>query len=104
MEDNKQGPAEGCMTKTQIQIHKTSNSLRDLLVYKNKKYGDSALHPIKVFSKIDAGNSLCQRADDKISRIQNSEELRKNDVADLIGYMLLICVEKGWDNFDDQKD
>jgi hypothetical protein len=79
-------------------------SLHDLLQYKNKHYGSSALKPLRVFSKEDSTTALLQRADDKIARIQNSPELRKNDVADLMGYLVLICVSMGWDNFDEFKD
>jgi hypothetical protein len=85
-------------------IRRTFLSLHDLLQFKNKRYGNSSLEPIKVLSKADNTTGLLQRADDKIARIKNSPELRKNDVADLIGYLVLICVSKGWDNFDEFKD
>lgn len=76
-------------------------SLNDLLEYKNTKYGDAVLNPLEIFcGKCKAG----QRLDDKLGRIKNSKELRKNDVADLIGYLVLTCKEKGWDNFDEFKD
>jgi hypothetical protein len=60
--------------------------------------------PINVFSKSDALTGLLGRLDDKIARIKNSPELRKNDVADCIGYLTLLCVSKGWTNFDEFKD
>lgn len=85
-------------------ITRVSDALHDLLQYKNKKYGSSAMEPIKVFSKVDAETGLLQRIDDKIARIQNSPELRKNDAVDLIGYLTLLCVVKKWDNFDEFKD
>jgi len=44
------------------------------------------------------------RIDDKLSRIKNSEELRKNDVVDLMGYLVLLCIKKGWMNFKDLID
>lgn len=69
--------------------------------HKNKLYGNSALEPMQVFEgKCKVG----QRVDDKLARIKNSDELRKNDVADLMGYLTLICVEKGWKSFDEFKD
>lgn len=80
---------------------KITSSLNDLLEYKNKQYGDAVLDPISIFKgKCKAG----QRLDDKLSRIKNSEELRKNDVADALGYLVLVCKEKGWTNFDEFKD
>lgn len=78
-----------------------ANGLADLLTYKNKMYGNSALNSINVFAgKCKVG----QRVDDKISRIQNSEELRFNDIADLAGYLFLIIKEKGWTDFEQFKD
>ena len=85
-------------------IMKTFDSLANLLVYKNNLYGDSGLVPINVFSKTNAETGLLQRLDDKIARVKNSPELRKNDAADIIGYLVLICVNRGWTNFDEFKD
>jgi len=85
-------------------IYEVTAALAALLEHKNMKYGDSALHPIKVFSKLGTENSLLQRIDDKLSRVKNSEELRKNDVADLMGYLVLLCIDKGWTDFEEFKD
>lgn len=85
-------------------IETTCDSLKSLLLYKNEKYGNSGLEPLNIFSKASADTGLLQRLDDKIARIKNSPELRKNDIADLFGYLALLCVSKGWDNFDEFKD
>src|SRR5690606_11496641 len=77
------------------------DSLRRLLNHKNKQYGNSALQPMNVFSgKCKVG----QRIDDKLARVANSKELRTNDLVDILGYLVLICKEKGWDNFDEFLD
>lgn len=76
------------------------NGIRDLVLEKNKRYGDSALSPIHVFSKVDAENSILLRLDDKISRVKNSDEIRQNDASDIIGYLALLCIEKGWTNWE----
>lgn len=89
---------------TRDQIVKVGEGLTSLLLYKNSKYGDTALNPLNVMSKSPALEKLLIRADDKISRIKNSEVLRKNDICDLLGYLTLICVHQGWDDFNDQKD
>lgn len=86
------------------QIREVFENLHDLLQYKNARYGDSATKPIRIFSKTDATTGLLQRIDDKIARIKNSDDLRKNDVADLMGYLGLLCVTKGWTRFDEFKD
>jgi hypothetical protein len=78
-----------------------AKGLAGLLEYKNEQYGNSALNPINVFG---GKSKVGYRADDKISRIQNSEVLRKNDVTDLMGYLILICKENGWLTFDEFRD
>lgn len=80
------------------------NNFGEFLKEKNKRYGDSALKPIQIFSKIDAGNQIYNRLDDKLSRIKNSNEIRKNDLADLLGYISLALIEKNWLEFDDLLD
>jgi len=85
-------------------IEKTLKSMNELLQEKNKRYGNSAIAPLKVFSQQSAENSICIRLDDKLSRIKNGTELRKNDVADMMGYLTLLCVAKGWTDFSDLID
>lgn len=75
-----------------------------LLNYKNDQYGDSAGTPINVFSKQNPEEGILQRLDDKIMRIKNSKDFRKNDISDLIGYLILLCREKGWHDFEEFKD
>lgn len=72
-----------------------------LLEYKNKHYGNSALSPIEVFN---GKSKVGQRADDKLSRIKNSPVLRKADVIDLLGYLILICKENNWADFTEFED
>jgi len=86
------------------QIETVCDNLKSLLLYKNEKYGDSALHPIKVFSKASAETGLLQRLDDKIARIKNSPEIRLNDTVDIAAYCILLCVSRGWTDFDKFKD
>lgn len=91
-------------SNTSFLIEETCDSLKSLLLYKNEKYGNSALQPINVFSKETADTGLLHRLDDKISRIKNNRDLRKNDIADVFGYVALLCVSRGWNNFDEFKD
>jgi len=75
--------------------------MSDLLEYKNLKYGNAALEPLNIFQgKCKVG----QRLDDKLARVKNNETLQKNDVSDLIGYLVLVCVENDWTSFDEFKD
>jgi hypothetical protein len=77
------------------------NSLLRMQEAKDKAYGNSALKPLDIFAK---HHNYGARLDEKLARVQNSTELRKNDVADIIGGLVLICKDKGWTNFDDLID
>ena len=56
------------MTKTQEEISAVCNDIKELLLYKNKQYGDSALNPSRIFSKASAVEQLLVRIDDKLNR------------------------------------
>ena len=88
----------------QKEIQQVCTSMQELLLEKNKRYGNSALEPVGIFSRQGSGESIKIRLDDKIGRIQNSHELRKNDVADLIGYLVLLAISEGWTDFEDLID
>ena len=97
------------MSNTLEDIKKTTDSVAYFLSEKNKKYGDSALHPISVFSKHigkygDAVDKILVRLDDKVSRVMNAQEVRKNDIADMIGYLVFLCIGLGWTDFKDLLD
>jgi len=72
------------------------DSILKMLEKKNTAYGDSALNPIRLFSRVDAIESLCVRIDDKINRIKNRGITRdtEDSVQDLIGYLVLLQVAK----------
>lgn len=80
------------LTESQKKIAEICDSMKDLLLYKNEKYGDSALNPSNIFYHGDSTNSIKIRLDDKIGRVRNCEETRVNDVCDIIGYCVLLLV------------
>ena len=80
------------------------DGMKALLLEKNTRYGDSALHPIQVFSRLNPREGILIRLDDKLSRVKNGEGLRKNDIADLIGYLVLLCAAEGWTDFTELID
>ena len=86
------------------QLETLQTSIAKLIKAKNLKYGNAAMCPLNVFNKSDAKNSLLVRIDDKLSRIQNSKELSKNDVVDLYGYLSLLLINEGWTTFDELID
>ena len=59
-----------CTTDTvQDKITTTCDGLARLLVAKNQRYGNSALEPMRVFSRADPAEGILVRLDDKLSRI-----------------------------------
>ena len=78
------------INNAQNNLKEVCESLKLFLLEKNKRYGNSALEPINVFSKLSPEEGMKLRMDDKVKRIKNSNELRKNDVVDLAGYLMLI--------------
>ena len=89
---------------TQEKIDLVCKNFAEFLKEKNKRYGDAAIAPIQIFSKQDADSQICNRLDDKLMRIKNSKELRKNDVSDILGYTILLLIEKDWLEFDELLD
>jgi hypothetical protein len=77
-----------------VQVTVVLEEIRDLLIAKNQKYGNSALEPLGVFSQLSAKEGLLVRIDDKLKRIKNGS-LDKDDedvVNDLIGYLVLLKI------------
>lgn len=56
---------------------------------KNRAYGNSALDPIRVFSKADPISAIDVRIDDKLSRIKRGGVNQEDTELDLIGYLVL---------------
>jgi uncharacterized protein YjhX (UPF0386 family) len=86
--------------KTQNSIKWTCNEIRDLLLAKNKAYGDSALEPDNIFSKLDNAQAICARIDDKLSRIKNRglDDKTEDTLDDLIGYLILLKIARKQDD------
>ena len=63
-------------------------------IRKTQAYGNSALEPAKIFSQLDAVESLCSRIDDKLMRIKNKGiyDATEDTVKDLVGYLMLLLM------------
>lgn len=80
---------------TQAHISLICDEVKDLLISKNQKYGDSALNPSRIFSKSSPVEQLLVRIDDKLSRIKSGAGLLANDedvIMDLMGYLVLLKI------------
>lgn len=83
------------MKTTQQLIKETIKDIEALLIEKNKAYGDSAIDPVRVFSKANNLEQIYVRIDDKLSRVKRGHEYPGDDtIKDLIGYLVLLLVAK----------
>ena len=85
------------MSQTAVLIAKICDDIRDLLLKKNQAYGNSALEPIRVFSKASSCEQILVRIDDKLNRIKQGANILSEDedvLQDLIGYLILLKVWK----------
>jgi len=92
------------LAQNQIDIATVCDEVKELLLEKNKRYGDSALNPLRVFSKTDTLEQLRCRMDDKLSRIRTMDPDDTEDAhLDLLGYLVLYRVaqmqQRRVDNF-----
>lgn len=71
-------------------------SLAAMLIEKNIAYGDSALNPVRVFSRdMDPKAQILVRIDDKLSRIARGSAAGEDAVLDLLGYLVLYRIACG---------
>jgi hypothetical protein len=97
------------MTDFNKEITLILDDIKDLLIKKNSMYGNSALQPLRIFSKASTKEQLFVRIDDKLSRINtlylklnntfepNDKKALENSIRDtikdLIGYLTILIIE-----------
>lgn len=91
---NVNGDLEQEFPDTEVLINEVVDSVRDLLISKNRAYGDSALKPANIFASGDAVENLSARIDDKLMRIKmrGIDDETEDTVQDLIGYLILLKI------------
>lgn len=88
MEDTMQkAPAED-------EIRATCKEIEEMLVEKNRAYGNSALEPVRLFSKADAVEQILVRIDDKLSRLSRGQAAGEDVEKDLLGYLVLLRIAR----------
>lgn len=91
-------PAESYGAPTSVRTFELSlrevlSEIQDLLLKKNAAYGDSALNPVRAFSKSDSAEQIRVRIDDKLSRLMRGTDYEDEDtVTDLLGYLVLLKI------------
>ena len=71
-------------------------SISNMLIAKNKQYGDSVSQPVRIFSKANSSEQIKVRIDDKISRLVRGDDSLEPDediIDDLIGYLILLKIQ-----------
>lgn len=82
---------------TREEIAHECDALKRLLIAKNEAYGDSALNPVRIFSKASPVEQLLVRIDDKLSRIARGSDAGEDVTQDLLGYLVLLRIARRWD-------
>jgi len=81
-------------------IDRECENVKQLLIAKNKAYGNSFQEPINIFSSATAQEQINVRIDDKLNRIkkgQDKENVPEDTILDLIGYLILLRVLEATD-------
>ncbi len=77
------------------EILKAGFDIIEMLLEKNISYGNSAISPLRLFSKAGVEEQIFVRLDDKLSRLMNNQTYPgDNDIDDLIGYLILLKVSR----------
>lgn len=86
------------LDKAQILVHECIDTvcldLAEFLKEKNRNYGNSALDPVRIFSKADSVEQIKVRIDDKLSRLARGQAAGEDVEQDLLGYLVLLKVAK----------
>lgn len=75
-------------------ITQECDSLRDMLLEKNRNYGNSALDPVRCFSKANTVEQILVRLDDKLSRLMRGSAAGEDVERDIAGYLILLRVAR----------
>ena len=89
---------------TQDLIREECDWIKNFLLEKNRRYGDSAISPMRLFSRASSCEQIKVRIDDKLNRLINLQEDDQEDVIlDLIGYFILYRVTQKIQQHAEQK-
>jgi len=78
------------------EIRAECQAIADILVEKNRNYGNSVLDPVRIFSRADAQEQIKVRIDDKLSRVARGYAGSEDVALDLIGYLVFLRIADRW--------
>jgi hypothetical protein len=85
-----EAPASDFAAKVRSEL----DALGTMLVAKNAAYGNSALAPVRVFSRATPIEQLLVRIDDKLSRLARGASAGEDVELDLMGYLVLLRIAR----------
>ena len=85
------------MSKFEKSLDLVLSDLRELLLSKNRKYGNSMFEPSGVYFKGDSLAAINARIDDKLARKKSDQQDEDEDIdLDLMGYLVArVIINKG---------
>jgi len=78
----------------QALIRAECDALKAMLLAKNEAYGNSALEPVRIFSKAGPIEQILVRLDDKLSRMRRGKAAGEDVELDLLGYLALLRIAR----------
>jgi len=92
----KKSPVSPAKAPLEDDIRRVCTEIADLLCEKNHAYGNSALDPVRIFSRADPIEQIKIRIDDKLSRLGRGhalpDESLDQTVDDMMGYLVLLKI------------
>lgn len=82
------------MNPFELELREALAEVESMLLAKNEAYGDSALNPVRVFSRADPIEQLLVRIDDKLSRLARGTASGEDVEHDLLGYLVLLRIAR----------
>lgn len=79
---------------TRQDIADVCDGIKNMLIEKNKAYGNSALDPVRIFSRASTVEQIKVRLDDKLSRLARGDAsaFGEDPAGDIMGYLVLLKV------------
>ena len=79
-------------SKAQQAIATICDELKQMLIDKNNRYGNSVFEPIRIFSQAPPIEQILVRIDDKLARIKYTHPAQDNEdsLRDLAGYLIIL--------------
>lgn len=82
------------MADFETDVRVVLQEIGDMLIEKNRAYGNSALDPVRIFSKASNVEQILVRIDDKLSRLARGSAAGEDVEKDLLGYLVILRVAR----------